>query len=371
MISDSVILGSLVGFGTIATFACLAYVYKSVSSFMPFLYANSRIAARSNYLISEKRQKELANLKSVKDLAAALQNTDYAEGLKKATDLRSFHSAIERTFINSVIDLKDLSPKSLNKIFDAYLMFWESKILKTIYRAKFSGAKGITPEIAEDLVFEVAGIGSTLLKRLVEAKTIADMNLAMSDSIYATIFAKEYSSIEEFEVSLDSFILKNFVKVVKETKIYEAVHIIKIFNTKFDIMNLLGVLKARVRNTGKERIKKLLIKNDSMLYSMIDELIAAESLRELVERSKGLPYYNALSEGLAAYNKDKSFIHFEKELYKYYKSFVVENELYHVQGSYVIFSYLTKKEIEQKNLLIISKGIEESFPAEEIRGLLV
>ena len=64
-------------------------------------------------------------------------------------------------------------------------------------------------------------------------------------------------------------------------------------------------------------------------------------------------------------------MHFEHELYKFYKKFVFCQDLAHTLGPYPLFSYLIKKEIEKRNLFIISRGIDAKFSSNEIKEMIV
>lgn len=346
----------------------LIFTIKKVVPLSPFLYSNARIQARTKFLISNTKFIELAECNSLRELANSLRETEYAEELDKVdiNNLKQFQLALEKSFVASLIDLRDLSPNKLKDVFNAYLMFLEAKILKTIYRAVSSNSK-----LDKMLVFPVGNITSELLRHLLEAKTIADLRVVLEATPYKSVFSKDYSSLEEFEVALEEFIFNNFVKTIQKTKIYEGKYIIEILNTKIDILNLLALIKFRIRGIEKEKQHKLLIYNKTKLCERFEDLINSKDFYSFVDVCKELPYYEALVKALEKYKKDSSLLHFEHELYSYYKRFVIDAELYHTLGPYPLFSYLTKKEIELRNLFIISKGIELKFTAEKIKELII
>ena len=81
---------------------------------------------------------------------------------------------------DAIAELKEVSPEKLNELFDGYQMFYEAKMLKTMYRDKYSKVQAIVEPESKDLVFEVGNIDAVLLKHLLEAETVADMNVVMS-----------------------------------------------------------------------------------------------------------------------------------------------------------------------------------------------
>ncbi|MEK0371098.1 MAG: V-type ATPase subunit, partial [Nitrosopumilus sp.] len=197
---------SIVVITLIAVAVIIIFVVRSVMPVTPFLYANARINARSNQRVSTRKIEELAECKNLGELENSLRDTSYINELEKLPkrDLRSFHKAIEKSFVNSILELKEISPKQAKPLFGAYLMFLEANLLKTIFRAKFHHNK-----IDEYLVFEVGNINPIVLKHLTEADSIADMNTVMSSTIYQPVFSKKYESTEEFDIVIEEFILNN------------------------------------------------------------------------------------------------------------------------------------------------------------------
>ena len=363
---------TVVGLGSGLFAATLGLIYWRFSGAMTFLYSNARIQARSKYLVGEAKLDSLIEAKSLSEFENSLQDSEYAEFLEGEKSLRSLHSKIEKGFIESVLELKRTSPEKLAPVFDAYLMFWEAKVLKTFYRMRFIQAQGAAqPEIDEQIVFPVGAVTGAMIKHLSETKTVADMRVVLSTTPYGGVFEKDYGNIEEFEVALDNVVYSNFVAMVKKLKVHDAEHIIRIFNTKFDTLNLLVLLKCEARDIDEDKRKRLLIGNNTPLFARADKLIHAKGVADLVELCRGTEYHKPLEAALQEYGKDKSLTHFEMELYKHHKKSVLDQELYHVQGPYPIFSYLTRKELEQRNLFVVSKGIESGFTPKEMRELVI
>ncbi len=345
----------------------IIFVVRNVTPVSHFLYANARIQARSNYVVSDQLFLDLTEAKSLGEFRSLLRETSYGAELEKVKeDLRSFHAALEKSFINSILELVELSPEKSKLLFNAYLMFFETKILKIIYRARF-----MKMEIDESLVYPIGNANENLLKNLLGTESIADVGVVMEQTMYAEIFEKEYPNLEEFEVKIDEFVLSNFVGVVEKTKMYDGKYIIDILNKKIDILNILALLKFRVRGIEREKQKELLINNKTDLCSIFDRLIGAEKLEDFIDVFKGMPYYEPLKKALEKYNKDNALSHFENGLYLFFKKFVVSNELSHTLGPYPLFSYLIKRELELRNLFVISRGIDAGFSTEKMREMIV
>ena len=245
-------------------------------------------------------------------------------------------------------------------------MFIEAKILKIIYRARLMEA-----ELDESLVYPIGSINEERIRHLLGTKSIADIGVVMAPTVYSKVFEKKYESLEEFEVAIDEFVFSSFVSVIEKTKMHDGRYIIDVLNRKIDILNILALLKLRIRGVEKEQQKNLLVCNKTSLCPRFDDLIGAESLKDFVEKLKGLPYHEPLTKALEKYDKDGSLFYFENELYRFFKKFVVSNDMGHTLGPYPLFSYLIKKELEQRNLFVISRGIDAVFSADKIKEMIV
>jgi len=350
------------------SFAAVALIYswKVAAPVMPFLYSNARVQARSKVLIPDSQWSTLSESRSLQDLIGALRETSYADALDKVENIREFHIEIEKGFVETVEELKRMTPDSINPLFDAYLMFWGAKMLKAVYRAKFTGQ-----EIESLLLFPVGDITDTLLKHLEDAKTLADVRVIMEGTPYSPVFKESYTSLEAFEVALDNFVLGEFVRRATEIKTFDGKHIVALINTKFDIQNLLVLLKLEARHAPRETRKEYLIKNNTELFRRADELVYAKSVKGLVEKCVGTGFEQPLAAALEKYERDSSLSHFEHELCKFYKNIATNMERYHVQGPFPLFSYMVKKEIEMKNLMAVSKGVDTGMPPEAIMELII
>jgi vacuolar-type H+-ATPase subunit C/Vma6 len=364
--SAELVMGAGIG-GISVIFGVIYFKYYPL---MTFLYANACVQARSNRIFSGQKIETLAESKKITDFLNAIQETEYTGFIENQKSIREIHSSIERGFLEEVSDIKEISPKSMRPIMDAYISFWETKIIKTFYRQKYTEKAG-AKKISKELVYPVGMISAEKIKELHETKTIADMGVVLANTPYSKAFENEYNALEEFEVAIDRIVFDGFVQAVKKAKIPNKKIISGVFNTKFDLMNLLVLLKCEARNIAEERRKKLLIKNDSELFYRAEKMIYSKNIEELVEHCKGLPYYPALLSALEEYKKDNSLSHFEKNLLKYYVKSVCSKELQYFQGPYPLITYLIKKETEQRNLLTISKGIDVGFTAQEIKELVI
>lgn len=355
------------GAASAVAFIALGYAAKTVSPVSPFLYANARIQARSVDLIKDDRFHAMTSASTLSELQSMLRDTSYGAALDKQeiASVRDFHQAIETTFFDHVNELYELSPEKTKSVFKSYIRLYEAEVVKTIYRAARSETR-----VEGSLLTSIGELDDVMTKRLADVQSVSDLNVVLMETLYAPLFEKKHDSVEEFEVAVDSLVINSLIEELGETRIHEWKTITEILNTRVDILNLMALIKFKIRGIEKARQKALLVRNETRLSELLDDLVESESPQESVSLTKGSRYHDPLKKALGEYEKDSNAIHFEVELQRYYKRFVVDDELNHVLGPYPLFSYLVKREAEKRNLITVSECVNARLKPEEVRGLI-
>lgn len=327
-----------------------------------FLYANARTVVRAQHILDKGKLKGLLFVKSLDELINHLKNTEYHEFLKDIdkSSILEFEMALEKGFINSLEDVRKISPKKFQVIFDVYTKLYEAKIIKTFFRSRFSKV-----DIDIRLLEPIGIINPVLLKHLHDAKTIADLRVVLRDTPYKDIIEKEFSSIEEFDVAIEQQIMKDISIILKNLKTPDKKSIIESFEVRAELRNILMLLKFRIRGLDKETQKKLI---KSKLFD-IHKIVEAKDMQDFVKEFGSSQFFEPLSNALQEFQG--TYYCFERALLRYYLDFVNSKDLNHPIGPYPIISYLIKKEFERKNLLIIAKGIISELEKNELEKMLI
>jgi vacuolar-type H+-ATPase subunit C/Vma6 len=356
MIDISILI--IIGLPAIVIATISVFVMKQVLPVNHFLYSNARLVAKPSIDSFE----DLISSNSLREFKTSLNNTGYIKDLEQVDNtLRSVHTGLEKAFNGVVAEVIELSPEKTKPILDAYLHFYETKVLKAIYRAKLANV-----EITKDLIRPIGIIDQTMLDNLYSTETIADIAVVMGSTIYSGLF-KEYATLEEFEKTLDQFVLDEFVKVLATIKMYDSAIILELLNRKVDMMNILTIMKLRIRGVKEG----FFINNKTLVCQRSSALLEAESMEKFIELLDNTPYHQPMQQALEKYDKDNSLSHFENELFRAYKKLVISGDLGHTLGPYPLFSYLIKKEFELRNLFVISRGIDADFSKDKIKEMII
>ncbi len=329
-----------------------------------FLYANARIISRTSCLIDKNRAIQLLAAKNLSDFINQLKDTEYHPFLEKIdkNSIKEFNMALEEGLINTILEMKKISPKKFQKVFDAYTKLIESKIIKTFFRSRFADIK-----IDEQLLVPAGSIYPALLNHLHNTKTIADMKVVLRDTEYKELFEKDYNTIGEFDLEIEKKVMKDTYEIIEKIRVYDKDAIKEVFRKKKEIKKILALLKFRIRNLDKHTQKKLVhIENVDT-----EKAIDAPDMKSFIDVFRSTEYEETLKKALADFEKYDDYYSFEKGLLSHYHNFIKNNDLKHNIGPYPIISYITKKEIEMKNLLIIAKGIVSGLDKEDIERMII
>lgn len=340
-----------------------ATIVKSVRQ-SAFLYANARIAARSSYILDENKLNTLSASSSLPHLIDQLKDTEYSSYLEPIDkeNIIEFSAMLEKSLINSIMDIREMSPKKFTGIFKIFAKYFEAKIIKTFFRSRFSNVA-----IGKALLSQIGLINPILMKHLEDSKTIADMGVVLRDTDYGILFEKEFTLIEEFDLEIEKKVNEDVDKIIIRMRIDDKKIIKQIFRQRAEIKNILALLKFKIRKNDS-KVPQSLIKIENM---EVQALIDAPDIKSFAEKFEKTEYNEAVRQGYAEFEKHGTYYGFERELLRHHYKFVKENELSHSIGPYPIIVYITKKEFEHRNLLIIAKGITSGLAAEKIKRMLV
>ncbi len=350
MIAENIILigGSI----TVAVALGTAIVINHGQSM--FLYSNARLVGRN--LFNDDELISLASSRSLSAMVSSLKGSSYHDHIEKSEDLKTLNMGLERGFIHTINEVKKFAPKSFLPVLSYYDRVLETKILRTIFRARHNGI-----DSSLDILAPIANINPSLLRHLQDTKTIADMKVVLRNTPYHEVMEKAPESIEGFDLAVQDFMSRELDRSIKKMRMDDQRLIRDIFRTRQDINTILTIIKMRIRDVKKDI---------PILTSLpIDKAVTARSMDEFVDAFSGTRYHRPLSDALREFQDN--YYSFEKHLFRFLKKSILDHELRSPIGSIPLMAYLVKKEIEHKNLLIIAKGVDEGIGSKKIEEMLI
>ncbi|NLX50099.1 MAG: V-type ATP synthase subunit C [Methanospirillum sp.] len=138
---------------------------------------------------------------------------------------------------------------------------------------------------------------------------------------------------------------------------------------RWDIANILTVLRGRTQGFGAGKIKEVLIPAGSLDRAALDRLVTEDSPERIVEGLRGSHLYPVVTRELSAALESGSFARLENELYKQYYADLVRVARSGIKGGYEFLQYI-QLEIDITNLQNLWR-LREGGATEEVREFMI
>ncbi len=340
--------------------ALAAYATYRVMPASKYLYANAKASARSSAFLTTDELSKMCEATSFNSFLTYLKETAYADCCN-VTNAKELHILMEKKFLSELQDLSKDTPSEFRRVADAYIMRFEAKILKLLIKSKMKDM-----EIPDYAVYPIGSLTASRIDEMKNARTIADLAVAIQRTNFSGLFAKALpESWEEAEEEIDRFVERTFYSRVKEAKIPFASKLIDAWREKVKAEAALTAIRARLRGIKTERIEELL------KFLGFPDLIEIATLPiGDIAKIRTLPYKEVFEKNWSKILEKKEFGRIEIEIDKEFEDKIKRLASIYPDGPLPIFEYLTRKNNERKRIQIIGKLIEVGVPAKEIKELV-
>ncbi|MBU4534380.1 MAG: V-type ATP synthase subunit C [Euryarchaeota archaeon] len=345
---------------------------KPVFEMFPYAYPNARVRARIGRLITQKQFSEILeseNLEEVKNyLRGFPEYSKYVDKypLEKALDIQlaETHDLIAR-----------IAPGGIKDVFRVLLKKWDINNIKTLITAKEAG---LNPEKTAELLIPFGEI-SDVVEKLVEVKSVTEVIIGLEGTEYSQILEDALTDYEEkgmvlpLEAALDKFYLENLLKAVSDPSDANTTLLHPYIGTQVDASNLKIILRAKADGLKYDDISPYMISKGYQIRDWkLKDLMESEDVSGVISALEGTDYSAIMVDALAEYNKTGSIAPFEAALSEYIQKTAKTLSLKKPFGIGPMIGFLSRKEVEIKNLKVIVRGKRESgFPVSVIKEMLV
>lgn len=275
-------------------------------------------------------------------------------------DRLEIESLLEENQIEDILKILKLLKEKDKELFQIFLLQYEIKCVKSIFRKLFSNDK--TDDI---IVQNVKRWTVTLFEDIKGIETVQNFEQffsAIKRMKYnkALIKYKEKDNINVFEVEneMDKLYFETLYDRVK-TK----ANLKKIVGSEIDLLNVLWIFRVKkYYNFEKEKLKQILINRNYKLNSnIIEKLIKTNSYEELKEIMQQTIYKDIFKEEMDIENNiDKYLYWVNKKIFK--------NDTTSIA---YIFAYVNLIDYENNDIINIIEGIRYNMKKQEILKTLV
>jgi V/A-type H+-transporting ATPase subunit C len=338
----------------------------------------AKIGAERSNLINEAKLKALAESKSLTELVAQLRDTTYQEQIAKVLSpltTRKLERAFNGNLIDTYIKIIKYSPKKAREYLSLYLLRFEIEHIKALINA--TNAKITAEQKLEKIYFSVEDYFKRrmIFEEAAKASTPTQIIHAFKGTEYWSVLNMGLKNYEEnaSTVSFDIFLDKLFFEKVyagyeslaKREQAYANFYA----STENDGFALVTLLRGKALNYEPNWLRLVVPQNYFNLRKPTVEAIVSavdfEAAHKIVLDSYYAKYFvksQTPEETIATAEKT-----LKKVLLQHAKSSAI-SETFNI-GSPIAF--ITQKEAEVHNLIVLSLGVDSALKPEEIRSQLL
>lgn len=350
--------------------AALAIIIRPFITFAKFSYPNAKFESIGNPFAKEsmlQRYTELSDLQQFIDQLNTVKDYQIDE-----TTPSAIQTELDHQLVDTIHMMKKDSTKKMQSFYDAYLELIDANLLKTAFKQFLTTHQidetlsdhAISPKIKKHLLI--------LSKTKPENIHLTIQQLHYPEYIQSLLTAeeKEFSSFA-LDAAVDKFLISQLQHIKVPYKCNEAKNVFT--KRMIDIRTIKHLLRAKHLGYDTDHCNQLLINEGYELALWKQkELCNSENISAIIDKLEGTQYYQSLKKVQEHLGKkittvqpftdslDKRWLHLVKN---------ISTSFYTTIGPSLRF--LEYKQIEIRNLKIITKGIAEKLPSHLISSLLI
>lgn len=358
----AVFMGTLVYLGarvplmwTIAKFGYANALYNSrINKFVKKIYVNNLIGSN--------------NLSEAINLVNSVNTRDFP--LKSAKTVGECEKIINRSINDKFEEAIKECPRIIHGILDAFLVKYENRTLKIIFRTHIQ--KGKIPE--NDKPHAIGRLNEKLVDEMLKAETLAELiDLVPRDDVRKLLKENPAKNFQQVDRLLDmSYVdtLKTRSSELPGAVKREMEEFIGVYVDKLNIMNAMRMVKWNVPVEERKNIYYF-AQGKNINGALLEAMVQAQSVSEEIEVLKDSSYGPIFRELYPRYKETGRLSVFDKELERFWLRYIDNfgSKMNTTVGP--IFRYLLELEFEMRNVISVLRGYTIPGGVEMARELIV
>lgn len=368
---ESFIALLLLGGAIIGAIVVIATI-RPVLDMFPYAYPNARVRARIGRLFTEKQISEIMETDDLEEFKNYLRGfPEYA----KYVDQYTLEKALDTQLAETYDLIARIAPGDIKDVFKVQLKKWDIRNIKSIITAKEAG---LSSEQIMELLIPFGELNEDM-ERLIDANTVTDIIAGLEGTEYASLLEDALPAYENtgmvlpLEAALDKYYLENLLRAAANPADENSSILHSYFGSQVDISNLKIIMRAKADGLKYDDISPYMISNGYQIRDWkLKDLMEAEDVSGVISGLEGTDYAPMLTDALSEYNSTGSIAPFEKALDSYLTKMAKTLALKKPFGVGPMIGFLSRKEMEIRNLKVIARGKREAgFPVSMIKEMLV
>ena len=345
---------------------------RPLLEYYPYTYPNARVRAKLGKLFNDKQISELAETENVEEVKNYLRtHRDYA----KYVDKYPVEQALDVNLAESYDLLARIAPGTLAPTFNIMLDQWDIKNIKSVLIAK--EAK-LNEEETRELLVPYGALKDDHDK-LIEADSVQELIVSLEGTPYAKVLEEalpdynENKTLLTLESALDNYYYERLLVKSSSQEDENTRMLHSYVGTKIDIATLKIILRAKSDGLSYDQIKPYVIERGYRIRDWkLKELMESEDMNSLLSSIESSEYGSVVADHIPEYNATGSIAVFDEALDAYERKMADNIFKKKSFGVGPIVGFMSKKEIETKNLKIIARSKRGPvIPSSEIKEMLL
>ncbi|MDO8873764.1 MAG: V-type ATP synthase subunit C [Methanoregula sp.] len=177
-----------------------------------------------------------------------------------------------------------------------------------------------------------------------------------------------FKGIDLIEVALSWNLAKEYQKIQEITP-GNLKQFTQVYLRRWDIQNVLTILRGKMQGEKPGKIKEILIPAGSLDKVILDRMLSEESSDRIIEMLKTHRMYPVLAREYPAAKESGSFSHMENELYKHLYANIIAGAKASVKGGASFLAYI-QLDIDIKNVKTLFRLREDDLE-EDARDMFI
>jgi len=171
--------------------------------------------------------------------------------------------------------------------------------------------------------------------------------------------ATSFSGIDLIEVALSWNLAKEYQKILEITP-GTLKQFTRSYLRRWDIQNVLNILRGKMQGAKRGKIKEILIPAGSLDRAILDKLLAEDSVDRIIEALRGQRVYPVLAAKIEEAKENGSFAKMENELYRQFYADVIAEAQSGVKGGGEFLSFV-RLDIDVMNIKTLFRLRADAF----------
>lgn len=367
-----VVLGIIAAAGVLIAYPVIRVARQTI----PYVYANVRVRMMEGRLIMGDNLEELTTAAGTGEVLAALDHTDYSDYLADIVLDRaiSVEEAFNRHLVDTHWELVEMSPRRVREVFEIMAQRWDARNIKTVLMGVYAGKT--TDEIMDE-VMPVGELDKDDIKDLAESRSVSDMVVSLEGTVYSSLeealpLFEETGTLTPLNAVLDKIVLEETWRRMGSVAKGEDLELLRTHLTKkIDVTNILTLLRGKREGIPFDEIEPFLVRGGTVLDGDINRAYEAEGVSGFIAEFEGTEYYRTLMDVFPEYEDTGSLMPFEHSLDTVIAQHCKDISTMNPLGLGPLISFMELKEVEARNLKVITRGKDVGMPTDQIKRLII